>query len=92
MKAMDQRSMPKVHDNISHQGQFQYLGRWVDKEHFCAFVYDKDGNEKLAQNYNEFEKLTTSGIWFASREDASLSNLPKIPRKIKDGITLSDGK
>lgn len=50
-----------------HSGQFQYLGRWVDKNTFRAFVYDKKGNEKLANSYDEFEELTSSGIWFASK-------------------------
>ena len=54
-----------------NEGQFQYLGRWVNKEHFRAFVYNEKGEEKLANSYNEFQSLTTSGIWFASKSDAS---------------------
>lgn len=71
-----------------HEGQFHYLGRWVDKHSFRAFVYDKNGNEKLADSYEEFRKLTTSGIWFESKliakeidsitkEEVSKSSLPK---------------
>jgi hypothetical protein len=66
--------------------QFLYLGRWVDKKGFRAFVYDKDGNETLANSYPEFEKLTSSGIWFASREDAS----PK--RKLKHDAAIPNSK
>lgn len=62
-----------------HAGQFLYLDRWVDKETFRAFVYDKNCNEKLADSYQEFEELTTSGIWFASKP------VPK-ERKPKDAI------
>lgn len=47
--------------------QFQYLGRWVDKKNFRAFVYNEKGDEKLADSYQEFESLTTSGLWFASK-------------------------
>lgn len=47
--------------------QFLYLGRWVDKKTFCAFVYDKNGQQQLAKTYDEFIQLTTSGIWFASK-------------------------
>lgn len=54
---------------IKKVDQFLYLGRWVDKAHFCAFVYDKQGNEQLANNYQQFESLTSSGIWFASKPD-----------------------
>jgi hypothetical protein len=55
----------------SHEGQFQYLGRWVDKEHFRAFVYNEKGEQKLANSYKDYESLTASGIWFASNPDAS---------------------
>jgi len=67
-----------------HAGQFQYLGRWVDKDSFRAYVYDKDGNEHLANSYKEFEELTSSGIWFASKPDASKT------RKQKD-VIRADG-
>jgi len=63
-----------------------YLGQWVDKKTFRAFVYDNQGNEKLADSYAEFESLTTSGIWYASKPDVS----EKI-RKPKD-VALSDSK
>lgn len=66
--------------------QFQYLERWVDKDNFRAFVYDKNGESKLANNYKEFEDLTTSGIWFASKVEASLA---KSQRKQKDDTLRS---
>ncbi len=59
--------------------QFQYLGRWVDKANFRAFVHDKAGKEKLANSYTDYESLISSGLWFASKEDAS-----KIERKQKN--------
>ena len=62
------------------EGQFQYLGRWINKENFRAFVYNEKCEQKLANSYQEFESLTASGIWFASKPDAS----PK--RKQKDVI------
>lgn len=63
-----------------NDGQFQYLDRWVNKEHFRAFVYNEKGEQKLANSYKEFESLTGSGIWFASKPDASQK------RKQKDVI------
>lgn len=66
--------------------QFLYLGRWVNKEHFRAFVYNDKHEQKLANSYQEFESLTQSGVWFASKP----ASLPK--RKAKDGISSSDGK
>ena len=65
----------------SSEGQFQYLNRWVNKEHFRAFVYNEKGEKKLANSYQEFESLTTSGLWFSSKPDASLK-----PRKQKDVV------
>lgn len=64
-----------------HSGQFQYLGTWVDKNTFRAFVYDKEGNQKLADSYTEFEELTSSGIWFAKKQDV-LKNI----RNKKDAV------
>ena len=69
-----------------HAGQFLYLGRWVDKATFCAFVYDKDGNEKLANNYQNYQAWIASGLWFSSKP-----NTLKKPRKAKDA-NLSDSK
>ena len=51
-----------------HIVQFQYIGRLVDKKTFRAFVYDKKGEEKLANSYDEFINLTSSGVWFATKE------------------------
>lgn len=44
--------------------QVLYLGRWVSKEHFKAFVYSSEG-QKLANSYEEFCDLISSGIWNA---------------------------
>ena len=65
----------------SHVGQFQYLGRWVEKNNFRAFVYDKKGDQTLANSFEEYESLIASGIWFASKEVA----IAKV-RKPKDAI------
>jgi hypothetical protein len=65
----------KVHDH--HDGQFLYLNRWVDKKSFRAFVYNEKGEQKLANSYAEFETLTNSGVWFASKPDVSKKWRPK---------------
>ena len=74
MQAMDQR---KIKPNVDHEGQFNYQGRWVDKEGFRAFVYDEKGREKLVNSYNEFEDAITSGIWFESKPVIPLKRKPK---------------
>lgn len=48
--------------------QVLYLGRWVSREHFAAFIYRKD-EQKLVKNYNEFADLIASGVWFAEKKD-----------------------
>ncbi len=48
--------------------QVLYLGRWVSREHFRAFVYNSSG-EKMANSYQEFSDLISSGVWFAEKQD-----------------------
>lgn len=65
-------------------GQIMYLGRWVDKSTFRAFVYNEKGESKLADSYPEYESMIASGIWFPEKpivsskigkqKDAALSN------------------
>jgi len=45
-------------------GQVLYMGRWVSREFFKAFVYNADG-QKLAKSYEEFSNLISSGLWTA---------------------------
>lgn len=66
--------------------QFLYQDRWVDKAHFRVFVYDRAGNQRLANNYQEFEDLTSNGIWFASKPELSLSPV----KKEKKNVTVSN--
>ncbi|HWY34744.1 MAG TPA: hypothetical protein VNX68_08860 [Nitrosopumilaceae archaeon] len=56
--------------------QVMYLDRWVDREHFRAFVYKSGGDKKLARSYEEFELLISSGLWFDS-----IDSIPKEPLK-----------
>jgi len=61
--------------------QFFYLGRLMNKKHFRAFVYGKDG-QILANSYVEYEKLIATGIWFDSKESYEKSLVqPEIPAK-----------
>ena len=49
---------------IMEDTQVLYLGRWVSKNHFKAFVYNKEG-QKLARSYAEYSELISSGLWQA---------------------------
>jgi hypothetical protein len=59
--------------------QVFYNDRWVDKSTFRAFVYHGE-EQKLANSYEEYEKLITSGLWFSSKKD-----VPKEGKVIKIG-------
>lgn len=50
--------------------QVIYLGRYVNREHFRAWVYDANGDQKLADDFNEFEDLLATGLWFAEKQEA----------------------
>ena len=71
---MDQsRKVEKINNE-----QFFYIDRWVNKNHFRAYVYDEKGNQQLANSFKEYESLTASGIWFAEKPEVR----PK--RKLKN--------
>lgn len=48
---------------MSNSGQVPYLDRWVQRDHFCAFVYN-GSEQRLAKSYDEFTNLIASGLWF----------------------------
>jgi len=58
--------------------QVPYLGRWVDKTHFRAFVYNEN-EQKLAGSWEEYEKLIASGLWFA--EKPVINDEPVVSRR-----------
>jgi hypothetical protein len=65
-------------------GQVEYLGRWVDKQNFRVFVYNEK-EQRLASSYEEFINLTSSGLWFESKEAAlNAKNLEKKTQKSKN--------
>ena len=47
-----------------------YLGQLVSKEHFRTFIYAPDGNQKLVEGWEEFERHMASGLWFDTKEKA----------------------
>lgn len=83
--------MDQLKNNV--EKQVMYLGRWVNREHFRAFVYRKsEGNTielKLAESYAEFESLIASGTWFDSTESIPKMGIEKT-RKSKHGVTKSE--
>lgn len=76
------QTFKKVKAN-THDGQFLYCGRWVNKENFRAYVYGGKGEKKLANSYKDFEALIASGEWFTSKP---VKDAPQ-KRKQRDGST-----
>lgn len=74
-----------VQNKKVEEKQVFYNGKWVDERFFRAFVYNKN-EQKLANSYDEYEKLISSGIWFSSKDDLNdiQEKVVKL-RKIKDG-------
>lgn len=63
--------------------QVEYLGRWVDRESFRAFVFNRDG-QKLARNWTEFQEMIASGLWCARKEDIEMLNAENPPPPLKE--------
>lgn len=55
-----------------------YLGRAVPKNPFRVYVYGANNTLKLANSWEEFEKLLLTGLWFATKEAVPV---PKPARK-----------
>ena len=53
----------------SNTPQVYYNHRWVDRDHFTAFVY-KDNEQRLAKSYKEYEDLIATGLWFDTKSHA----------------------
>jgi hypothetical protein len=66
--------------------QVFYNGRWINKKYFRAYVYNET-DEKLANTYDEYEKLIGSGLWVSDKKDLHLLKSKK--GKLKDADTNS---
>lgn len=66
--------------------QVLYQGRWVDKVHFRAFVYNADG-QKLAKSYDEYAAMIESGEWFSTKEE-----IKPVEVKSEKPINIKDRK
>lgn len=69
--------------NSGNASQFEYLGRWVDKKHFRAFVYSGE-KQKLANSYEEFMKLIGSGEWKVNKSKRKLSEKKLIETELSE--------
>jgi len=65
----DQNTHQELTKSKAPNGQVQYLGRFVDRATFRAFVY-KVNEQKLMKSYEEYEHHIMTGEWFCTLEDA----------------------
>lgn len=67
----------------NHDNQVLYNGRWIAKGRFRAFVYNSKG-KKVAESYDEYADLISSGAWFAEPES--------VPTKGSDVVSITETK
>ncbi len=67
----------KVERVEEQEEMVMYLGRSIPKEGFRAFIYSSDGQQKIAENWEEFEIFTSSDNWFATKEQAEAIKKPR---------------
>ncbi len=71
-----------------------YKGRLVSKEHFRTFIYSADGSHRLVESWDEYEKHMETGIWFATRKDATPQGAAKEekPKRTKKTVDVTKGE
>lgn len=55
-----------------NQDYVSYLGRNIPRKFFRTFVYDQDGEKKLANSWEECSKLIATGKWFLEPQEKQL--------------------
>lgn len=70
----------------SHEDQVFYEGKWVDRKFFRTFVFNLKDEMRLANSYEEYERLIASGLWFSEKSvPVVIPIVPQGKRKTKDG-------
>jgi hypothetical protein len=69
--------------------QVVYQGRWINKSPFRSFVYSKD-SAKVAESWDEYQRLLDSGVWFATLEEAKAPQVIKRTRKVVEPVILAE--
>lgn len=72
-----------------HDELVPYLGKKVPRRGFRAFIYARDGREKIAESYDEFDLFTHSNDWFATKEEALVPK--RTPRKMPSKQKVTTG-
>lgn len=59
-----------------------YNGKRINKSGFRTFIYGYDGEKKIVNNWNEYEKHMETGLWFSCKDD--------VPKKEEEKISTQD--
>ena len=62
----------------------EYMGRHVPKDTFRAFVYSKDGEQKLVNSWDEFQIAIATGDWFDDLVSHESGEKSKKTKKTKE--------
>ena len=74
--------MNQTKNDVSEQ--VEYLGTWIEKKYFRAWVYSAT-DQKLAKTWDQFNELIKSGLWFATKEETLAKEKEKAPIPIRTG-------
>lgn len=62
-----------------------YLGRAVSKNGFRVFVYSLT-EQKLVESWDEYIDHISSGVWFATMEDAQKAKAPEPASVVEEDV------
>jgi len=60
-----------------------YLGKIVSKQNFRAFIYGPNESKKLVNSWDEYEAHMSSGLWFATKDEANKPLVVEKPKRIR---------
>lgn len=66
-----------------------FKGRLVDRDQFRAFIFNPKGERHLAESYDEYKEMVSTGLWFDSIVEAQKVR-PK-RKKVKKDAADSEG-
>ena len=64
--------------------QVFYNNKWIEKKYFRAFVYNAKNEEKLANSYDEYQKLLATKEWFSTKEEVHKAKEEKVKNEEQD--------
>lgn len=63
--------------------QVEYNGRLIDSDNFRVVLYHRDGIMRVAEGFENYQKLLSTGDWFEKQKNVSRETLPPKRRRKK---------